>query len=410
MNWTSHNSVEFGGVRYGQKDEEFRAVHRPARRWSRQRRSSWRWARARTSPRRAPCSQHKGWQPGRPERGLPGPRQLPHLHRDLDGRVGRRQERLRARAVRLVQRALRALPRRGSSGRRAGDGLQRRAPDRRGDHPVHARSTRRRAAIREVERNYDRHSRAARAIAEEYFDSDKVLTRAGRGGDELAGEARPSGCASSCSATSCAGRSAGYAWHHLQYVGGLAALGHDVCLRRGQRRLSGLLRPGLDVTGDDPTYGLASRRRLRSASACSERWAYHDAHTGTWHGPPRADAAVGDLPRARTSCSTSPARTRFAVLARDSGACADRHRPGLHPVRHLVPSSARAPSSTPRSSRSRRTSARARRLPDDGLPWRPTRQPVVLDLAGPAAARGPFTTVMQWESYPAASTPAAPTG
>jgi prefoldin subunit 5 len=32
-------------------------------------------------------------------------------------------------------------------------------------------------AIREVERNYDRHSQAARAIAEEYFDSRKVLSR-----------------------------------------------------------------------------------------------------------------------------------------------------------------------------------------------------------------------------------------
>jgi hypothetical protein len=31
--------------------------------------------------------------------------------------------------------------------------------------------------IRSVERDYDRHSRAARAIAEEYFDSDKVLDR-----------------------------------------------------------------------------------------------------------------------------------------------------------------------------------------------------------------------------------------
>jgi hypothetical protein len=30
-------------------------------------------------------------------------------------------------------------------------------------------------SIREVERNYDHHSRAARTIAEEYFDSDKVL-------------------------------------------------------------------------------------------------------------------------------------------------------------------------------------------------------------------------------------------
>ncbi len=33
------------------------------------------------------------------------------------------------------------------------------------------------AAVREVERNYEQHSRAARAIAEEYFDSDKVLAQ-----------------------------------------------------------------------------------------------------------------------------------------------------------------------------------------------------------------------------------------
>lgn len=34
-----------------------------------------------------------------------------------------------------------------------------------------------RAGVEEVSRDYERHSRAARAIAEEYFDSDKVLTR-----------------------------------------------------------------------------------------------------------------------------------------------------------------------------------------------------------------------------------------
>ena len=32
----------------------------------------------------------------------------------------------------------------------------------------------------------------------------------------------------------------GLAWHHLQYVLGLARLGHDVLLPRGQRRLSRL--------------------------------------------------------------------------------------------------------------------------------------------------------------------------
>jgi hypothetical protein len=33
------------------------------------------------------------------------------------------------------------------------------------------------AGVEEIETNYERHSRAARALAEEYFDSDKVLTR-----------------------------------------------------------------------------------------------------------------------------------------------------------------------------------------------------------------------------------------
>ena len=32
-------------------------------------------------------------------------------------------------------------------------------------------------AIREVQANYSRHARAARAIAEDYFESDKVLTK-----------------------------------------------------------------------------------------------------------------------------------------------------------------------------------------------------------------------------------------
>ena len=32
-------------------------------------------------------------------------------------------------------------------------------------------------AIREVESNWERHSRAARVIAEQHFDSDTILTR-----------------------------------------------------------------------------------------------------------------------------------------------------------------------------------------------------------------------------------------
>jgi hypothetical protein len=40
-------------------------------------------------------------------------------------------------------------------------------------------------------------------------------------------------------------------------------------------------------------------------------------------------------------------------------------------------------------------------VPDDGFPWRPTRQPLALDAwpITPGPARGPYTTVMQWDSY-----------
>jgi hypothetical protein len=44
-------------------------------------------------------------------------------------------------------------------------------------------------------------------------------------------------------------------------------------------------------------------------------------------------------------------------------------------------------------------------VPDDGFPWQPTRQPVVLDLwdiAPPPPSDAPFTTVMQWASYDSA--------
>jgi len=41
-------------------------------------------------------------------------------------------------------------------------------------------------------------------------------------------------------------------------------------------------------------------------------------------------------------------------------------------------------------------------IPDDGFPWQPARQPVVLDILRPTPANpnGKFTSVMQWESYP----------
>jgi hypothetical protein len=42
-------------------------------------------------------------------------------------------------------------------------------------------------------------------------------------------------------------------------------------------------------------------------------------------------------------------------------------------------------------------------IPNDGFPWQATRQPIVLDAwpVTPGPENGKFTTVMQWDSYPA---------
>ena len=57
---------------------------------------------------------------------------------------------------------------------------------------------------------------------------------------------------------------------------------------------------------------------------------------------------------------------------------------------------------TPFSVRRKSTSGTST-IPDDGFLWQATRQPIVLDAwpltAGPSG--GKFTTVMQWDSYPA---------
>ena len=44
-------------------------------------------------------------------------------------------------------------------------------------------------------------------------------------------------------------------------------------------------------------------------------------------------------------------------------------------------------------------------IPDDGLPWIPTRQPIVMDAwpVRPGKPDGNFTTVMHWDSYPPVS-------
>src|SRR5687767_5068557 len=78
----------------------------------------------------------------------------------------------------------------------------------------------------------------------------------------------------------------GLAWHHLQYVMGLAQLGHDVYFLEDSGDTPWCCYdPERNLTDADPTYGLGFAAHAFSLVGLADRWAYWDAYTQQWHGP-----------------------------------------------------------------------------------------------------------------------------
>jgi len=194
----------------------------------------------------------------------------------------------------------------------------------------------------------------------------------------------------------------GFASYHLQYLVGLQRLGHDVYFVEDSDDYPGCYDPRTTDTGIDPTYGLDFAARTFAGAGLADRWAYYDAHAGQWCGPSAArvlDACasahvllnVGGANPIRPWLAGIPAR---AFIDLD---------PVFTQVRHLTDpaSRARAAQHTAFFSVGENIGRRQSSVPDDGLPWQATRQPIVLDLwpVTPGPRGGSFTTVMLWDSY-----------
>lgn len=196
----------------------------------------------------------------------------------------------------------------------------------------------------------------------------------------------------------------GFASYFLQYVTGLAQLGHDVYFFEVGDDYPSCYDPSRDLTGTDPTYGLRFATNIFNRVGLGNRWAYHDARTSCWLGPcadriaevcPTADLLlnVGGVNRLQPWLRDVPVRA-FVDLD-----------PVFTQVKHLTDSTARerALHHTAFLTVGENIARQKSSIPDDGLPWQVTRQPIVLD-AWPLThgfIHGKFTTVMQWESYPA---------
>ncbi|WP_052664331.1 glycosyltransferase [Nitriliruptor alkaliphilus] len=200
----------------------------------------------------------------------------------------------------------------------------------------------------------------------------------------------------------------GMTWHSVQYATGLAALGHDVWLIEDSHDYETNYDPVTGAVGTDPTYGVAYAGRVLGRLGLGDRWAYHHAHTGSWRGP-----AAGEAPEiCRTAdvvlnvAGIHPLRPWLEEVPLRVFIDAD---PVFTQIRHLTDPGAKAHAEahTHFLTFGERIGTPGCTVPDDGLPWRPTRQPVTLDAwqAGPEpdVTTLPFTTVMQWDSYPTAT-------
>jgi hypothetical protein len=193
----------------------------------------------------------------------------------------------------------------------------------------------------------------------------------------------------------------GIAWHHLQYVLGLHRMGHDVTFAEDSDDYESCYDPSTDTLGTDPSFGLEFAADAFDRLGLGDRWAYYDQHGRRWRGPLGGDAParLGAADVLLDVSGVNPPRPWWDTVPVRVLIDTD---PVFTQLRHLGDGHASAP---PDAHTHFFTYAenvgRGAKLPDDGLPWRPTRQPVVLD-AWPVAEADPggaWTTLMQWDSY-----------
>lgn len=192
----------------------------------------------------------------------------------------------------------------------------------------------------------------------------------------------------------------GMVWSDLHYLMGLRALGHDVSFLEDSDDYASCYDPRTDRTDIDPQYGLEFTARVLDRHGFGDRWAYHDAHTSSWHGPLAARAADLKADVVLNLAGVNPLRewhrdVPVRVLVDQD--------PAFTQIRHL-----REPRARARAKAHNRFVTFAENIgepdclvPDDGFPWVPTRQPVVATALHPTPgpAEGRYTSVLQWSSY-----------
>ena len=194
----------------------------------------------------------------------------------------------------------------------------------------------------------------------------------------------------------------GMTWHYLQYVVGLARLGHDVVYLEDSGEVPYNFDGG--ASGNDWVEknwraNVEYLAKTLERFGLRERWAYRYPPTGEWLG-------LSDARRRETLASAD-------LLLNVSGTL--EHPERYRQVRRLVyvdtdPVVTQVKIAAGGRSFPRRVDAHdlhfsfgerlAAPVPETGHRWRPTRQPILLsEWEASAPSRDVFTTIMSWTSY-----------
>ena len=194
----------------------------------------------------------------------------------------------------------------------------------------------------------------------------------------------------------------GLVWHHLQYVLGLKQMGHDVLFLEDSDDFAGCYNPQTNEVTMDPAYGLRFIADVFNKFDMADQWCYFDAHQTKWYGLTKQKALafchsadmvinISGVNPLREWCFTIPKRIFIDT------------DPAFTQIKHLTNDKAMslAKAHTHYYSFAENIGKPFCTIPEDGFPWKPTRQPVFLPAwkNTDADKTAKWTTVMQWDSY-----------
>jgi hypothetical protein len=189
----------------------------------------------------------------------------------------------------------------------------------------------------------------------------------------------------------------GVTWDYVQYAAGLARLGHDVYYVEDTGQWP--FNPSEGGTGEAADFNVSYLAAAMARFGLADRWAYRFPWQSQWYGLPddtRNDAiASADLVINVSGCLANldeyRGRARLVYIDSDPVFTQVKLARGQQDFRRYVDAHDVHFSFGERL---------GPLVPDSGIAWRPTRQPILLDeWLTDTAPQEKYTTVMNWSSY-----------